>query len=452
MTIKQTLSREEVIQIVERNLGKTLGELNYNKVDTKGSIGQFIEEELFDYAPNSKSEKDFKDADLELKVTPYKMNKNGSFSSKERLVLNIINYMTEHKKDFSTSSFWQKNSELIILFYEHLYDQEKKSFPITHYTIYDYPPKDLKIICNDWQIIRDKILRGEAHLISEADTMYLAACTKGANRHSTRRQPFSSIPAKQRAYSFKSSFMTQLLRQVMFQPKKESLVDESLLEEKSFETIVLEKLAAFKGRSVKSLASEFGLNEKAKSINYMVLSRILGIEGNIKDTEEFQKANIVPKTIRLEEDGSIREHMSFPSFKFTELIKESWESSNLRELLETTKFMFVVFQKMGKDYRYVKSVFWNMPISDLEIHVFEVWQHTFETIDNGNIVKEITKSGIRKTNFIGSQRNLVAHVRPHAQNAKDVYPLPTPDKLTGLEFYTKQCFWLNRGYILNIIK
>ena len=48
--------------------------------------------------------------------------------------------------------------------------------------------------------------------------------------------------------------------------------------------------------------------------------------------------------------------------------------------------------------------------------------------------------------------NEYCHVRPHAQKAIDVYPLPVKDKLTGLEEYTKQCFWLNNSYVLKIIE
>ena len=47
--------------------------------------------------------------------------------------------------------------------------------------------------------------------------------------------------------------------------------------------------------------------------------------------------------------------------------------------------------------------------------------------------------------------NKYCHVRPHAQNANDTYPLPVSDILTGVNEYTKQCFWLNNNYILNII-
>lgn len=61
-----------------------------------------------------------------------------------------------------------------------------------------------------------KVRAGRAHELSEGDTLYLAACTKGANASSVRQQPFSTIPAKQRAYSLKSSYMTQILRNYIF--------------------------------------------------------------------------------------------------------------------------------------------------------------------------------------------------------------------------------------------
>jgi len=32
-------------------------------------------------------------------------------------------------------------------------------------------------------------------------------------------------------------------------------------------------------------------------------------------------------------------------------------------------------------------------------------------------------------------------------NAADTYPLPTKDKLTKTNEYTKHCFWLNNTYV-----
>lgn len=91
-----------------------------------------------------------------------------------------------------------------------------------------------------------------------------------------------------------------------------------------------------------------------------------------------------------------------------------------------------------------------MPLSILDNEVKQVWNKTRDVILDGNIVREI-KNGKRITNFPGMSENDYCHVRPHAQNANDTYKLPVTDKLTGLDEYTKQCFWLNNTYILKIL-
>ena len=60
-----------------------------------------------------------------------------------------------------------------------------------------------KIEKNKRNLIINKIRAGKAHEISEGDTNYLGACTKGANADSVREQPFNSIVAKQRAFCLK---------------------------------------------------------------------------------------------------------------------------------------------------------------------------------------------------------------------------------------------------------
>ena len=94
--------------------------------------------------------------------------------------------------------------------------------------------------------------------------------------------------------------------------------------------------------------------------------------------------------------------------------------------------------------------FWNMLIDILDNEVKKVWDKTVSIINTGSIVREI-KNGNRYTNFPGMSNNDYCHVRPHAQKGIDIYPLPVRDKLTGLDEYTKQCFWLKNKYILKII-
>ena len=82
----------------------------FNNPRSKGSLGNLLEEFYFLYAPNSNPEADFNEAGVELKVTPYLINKNLTMKAKERLVLNIIDFMTEYKNDFKSSHFWFKNN------------------------------------------------------------------------------------------------------------------------------------------------------------------------------------------------------------------------------------------------------------------------------------------------------------------------------------------------------
>ena len=212
-------SIEDVLGVAESAEGKTVGEFDINKrLDSKGNkggIGQILEEGLFKIAVNSRAEADFVNLGLELKVTAIKENKKNEFSAKKRLVLNIINYEVDYKDSFYDSSFWQKNKNLLVVFYLYKDEVDKKEFPIVKAVLHEFDPADLEIIKQDWETIIDKIKQGEAHNISESDTMYLAACTKGVNAKTVRRQPFSDIPAKQRAFSLKNSYMTAFARRVI---------------------------------------------------------------------------------------------------------------------------------------------------------------------------------------------------------------------------------------------
>lgn len=445
-------TKEKIREIVNAVLGKTFGELNNYQLKgelyDKGSYGHILEEDVFEYNKNTNSAPDFKEAGIELKVTPYRINRDGSLSAKERLVLNIINYMDEYKYDFYESHFWYKNRVIQILWYLFEENKDRSEFKITNELLYTIPDNDLPIIMDDWYNIIEKIKQGKAHEISEADTMYLGACTKGANSDSLRQQPFSDILAKQRAFCFKTSYMTQLIRNNFGEKKSAKIIEDRTAD--SFEAIIEKKLSQYYGMSVNQISNMFGVKSQAKSLNEIILAKMLGVTGKISQTDEFLKANIVPKTIRVNESGTIKESMSFPTFKFEELYNEEWETSSLYELFTTTKFMFVIFEEKNKEFIFKKIKFWNMPIQVLNSSVYEVWKKTKDVISSGNIVKSIV-DGVRKTNFPGMAENPVCHVRPHGRDASDTYPLPVADNYTGLYEYTKHCFWLNSSFVLKII-
>jgi DNA mismatch repair protein MutH len=454
--------KNSVIEYAKKLKGKSLRQVCDSKIlehsySGKGNFGQVLEKFYFGYEPNSNSEADFAQIGMELKTSPLKQLKNDEYRSKERLVLNIINYVNVVNQDFENSDFFKKNSSILLIFYLH-----QAGFDILDYLIklvdeWSFPSTDLEIIKKDWQTINEKIANGKAHELSEGDTFYLGACTKGANALSVRQQPFSKIPAKQRAYSFKQGYVNHIIASIANESKGiygKLIPNVSVAKKQTIEEIVISKFKPFYGKTEQEIIKilKIEINTKAKSFYANLTKAILGIELD-KEIEEFEKAEIIVKTVRLKENDLPKEDISFPNFKFEEIVNQDWEDSDFKDILEH-KFLFVFFQFEDDKLVLRKVKFWNMPYKDL-IKVEKVWSKTKQLIKKGGIVKEIktNKKGkeIRFTNFPNKKFSSISHVRPHAKDSLDTYALPKKDKLTKLNEYTKHCFWLNNTYVKNEI-
>ncbi len=418
---------------------------NASKKGNKGRLGQVVEEHYFHYHINSDQNPDFKEAGVELKVTCYKKNKNGDLSAKERVVITMIDYFSVINETFYDSHVWDKCKLMLLIYY--LYDKAVKdryNYRIGYVSLFTPPKEDLPTIESDFNKIVQKVRNGKAHELSEGDTDYLGAVTKGANANSVRVQPFSDIPAKQRAFAFKEKYMTHVLNHYIIPNKDmgEYILDEN--ENKALEEAVIEKVDKYSGMTEKEICEAFDIDyeKKPKQLEALLAYRILGIKGN--KAEEFEKANIIVKTIRIGKNDKIKESMSFPTFKFKELVNEEWETSDFFNYLSETRFLFVVYKYNKNDELVLKGCqFWNIPYDDLQ-EVKKVWIRTKQVLIDGLEVKVINNK--RYNNFPGSSENPVCHVRPHAQNAQDTYELPDG------RMYPKQCFWLNNTYVLSQIQ
>lgn len=99
-----------------------------------------------------------------------------------------------------------------MVFYLHDKDLDLLDYIIKLVDDWQYPDEDLKIIKQDWELINQKIKDGKAHELSEGDTFYLGACTKGSTAlKSFRDQPFNKEQAKQRAYSLKQGYVNHII-------------------------------------------------------------------------------------------------------------------------------------------------------------------------------------------------------------------------------------------------
>lgn len=416
------------------------------KSENKGKLGQIIEEHFFHYKCNSDSRADFPEAGVELKVTPFKFSSNGRMTAKERLIITMIDYMNIVDETFETSHFWSKSKLILLVYY--LYKSEVESnldYTICFSNLFTPSNDDLCIIKRDFELIVNKIKEGKAHELSEGDTLYLGAATKSATSKNRRAQPFSDILAKPRAFAFKQSYMTYVLNNYIVSKKENSekiLKDNKVI---SFEEYVTEIIEMNRGKSVEELSNEFSVSNvnKPKHLESILAYRMLGIKGN--KAEEFIKANVVVKSIRIENNNRIKENMSFPVFKFKELVSEEWENSTFGNYLRETRFFFVIY-KYDKNniLRLQGCQFWNIPYNDLENEVKKVWKNTKQILIAGLQIRNI--NNINYNNFPKQKDNRVCHVRPHARNAKDTDELPDGRQ------YTKQCFWLNGSYIYDQLR
>ena len=452
------LSEEEIMNITKNAMHKTFGyfglDSTYNGRN-KGGLGGFVEENIFEYSANNDDNPDFIDAGIELKVTPVKKNLDGSISSKERLVLNMINYKSEATASFKTSSFYHKNRRLLIWFYLYALGVHPSNFEITDYYLLEFENSlQYKVIERDWTIIHDKIVHGKAHEISESDTEFLAACTKGANSSVLVEQYNTGIKAKPRAYSFKSFFMTYIYRNMIHNIAPYSpLISEDEWMKNPLEEIYKDKLNVYHGLTQQQLCRKLGVNSKAKQLNFMLAQKMLGISGKKKATIEMEIAGIIFRTITVDKNGRPTEAMPFKAFEFEELINTPWEESSIREDFVDLKLMLFVFKEIDGIISFDKVVFWNVPNKVVDGPIKKMHEECADMVRNGTAFYYDSKGKV-KDRFPKEERNSngVCHVRPHARVEADHYELPTADIETRITSYTKQSFWFNKDFVEKILK
>jgi hypothetical protein len=169
----------------------------------------------------------------------------------------------------------------------------------------------------------------------------------------------------------------------------------------------------------------------------------MSIIGRTSRTSELIKAaGIQIKTVQLKANGTPKESMSFKAFSFESIANEDWDTidvdSNHFRNDVSMRFMLVVFQcgsdcKSGDTRVFKRIKFWNMPYADLQI-VRIGWERAKLAVQNSNAAM-----------FPKISDRQIMHVRPKGRDGTDQVCFPDGTTIT------KQCFWLNAGYIKEIL-
>lgn len=328
--------------------------------------------------------------------------------------------------------------------------------------LFEWFEEDMEVILDDYKRITEKIKSGKAHELSESDGNYLSTCTKGAGKgRDFREQPFSDKPAKQRAWELKSSYMTYLINNKIFnQTDQESVVAAARGEKKSSSEIISERILEFKGMSEAELYEKFSINPKAKGKNSTLIRTILGLTGDLDKTQEFQKSNMNLRVIRVDKNGLPKEDSPFKNYNFKELAtNDDWEESHPYQEICNKRFMFVIFKEVAPKLFVLERVkFWGFP-DRLIGEVERVWQETRQILIDG--VQLTQKKNRVFTNFPKSKVNQIVFTKIHAQNTRyEVAPgvfvgkgnESDTDELPDGRKITKHSFWMPKKFLQEVLQ
>lgn len=460
-----------VLEYARRLEGKTLREAldiprdmmpkGYTKASTegkqgnKGAMGENVEEYYFDIHNNSKQEPDFPYIGMELKTTALfekreddttsssrKKNKPVTIRAKERLAITSINYNTILNETFETSHLWEKAKKILLMVYEYRDDTDNVfDMPYRLAAIWGIPDEDLPQIRDDWETVMQKIRDGKAEQISSRDTKYLEAATTGSGHGATVSQPNSDVSAKPRRWALKGSYMTTVINK-LFEERERRI--EQIRRDGEDNTLTLEELVQTRflpyfGKSVDQLKRELGLDaiKQPKNLYARMTKAILGV-GSDAEIEEFAKADVITRTIRVQDNGRIRESVSFPAIDWIEIANTEWEDSDFYRTLQRP-FLFVVYRGESSQHCRLEGLtWWSCPDDALE-EARLVYEDTRHRVLAGDYAHFVKGSGFDGT---GSR----FHVRPHGRNKEDVSPTPQGG-MAG-----KKSFWITNRYVEEIIR
>tara|TARA_B100001059_G_scaffold85975_1_gene84078 strand:+ start:861 stop:2252 length:1392 start_codon:yes stop_codon:yes gene_type:complete len=392
------LSENELLTKGQELLGKSLydlyGELSKKEYKGKGRLGNKVEEIHYHIENNNKQKPDVENLGIEIKTNPLKTHFKGGFVPKERVVLGMIDFSAIVNETFETSSYLKKNR--FILYNMYLDDRVSNDYNYNFLLIdiIKISQDDLDIIENDWNIIRDKAKKRNADDLSQSDTNYLAAVTKGAKNQVP--QPYSvnnkTATAKRRAFAYKASYINHLLKDYKLVSKGSLLYYEKNKISKKYykildsshngniENAVKEKFIPFYGLNDIEIADKFGYIESFnkgvdKSRWHWNTSMIL--TGKRKKylsnfIEEFSKSGLTVKTIRVSKDNQPKEEISFRTQDYAIDEDSSWTESSLYQEIGR-KFLWVVYKESSSNSFFLeRTFFWSIPQEDLN-HIKLKW-------------------------------------------------------------------------------
>lgn len=406
-------NEKEALEVAQKLEGITFSHLNIPTTSNKGLTGNILEN-IFGLTNDNSPKADFYELgfDTELKTTPIKKLKNNNYSAKERLSLQMIEYNDDFDDEFLGSKVFDKIKNTLVINYLLNNDGLKE---IAKSWILWFEDDELEIIQKDYEIIINKIKNGKAHELSDSDTIYLGASRKGHNEN-PRTYRWSKTPAKSRAWSFKTTFMTRKTRFIYNNIKLEIAKSS----QKVFINSVINEILKYKGKTIEEINKSLNRPlSKNKSRHRFAIDAILSKSGISKD--KLSNNNIFIKVQKENKKGNRQESISFPNVEFYDFINWDFEQTE-------------IYQYMSQG---ILNVLWT---NDWKLKNVKKIKFKNERINIArNTFNEIKKSiGTEKVYLVRESDDKVIHLRPKGRNGNDKIILPNGQEIV------KQSLWINK--------
>jgi DNA mismatch repair endonuclease MutH len=389
---------------------------------------------------------------LEIKAVPLKLSKKGKgLTVKERTVIGMIDYFSLLKEKWTNSHARQKLACVLFVYYSYNKNSWQDS-KVEHVEVWNLRGPDEGIMNLDWDAVRRMVDEGKAHELTEKLAKVLSPCTKGVDSAQRVPQPKNpEIPAKPRAFSLKAAFLRQ--RWLLHKKKTfESIAAVTKTKAEDFEITTLARLHLLAGLTLRELSGRFEVEiAGGKQAASILVKKALGFKNDKALIEEFEKTGIEVKAFPVRpSDKYPWEAVSFPAMKMREFEKEEWEDSELEDYLDCILFIPILSPQRktpALNRKLGKAFFWRPSNAEWE-KIKQEWKMFQNEVIAGKcktVRKWRGKKLTRPTQLSKASDTDIIHIRPHSTKGEK------PDIDSHGNEFTKQCFWLNKGFLQKLL-
>ena len=487
--LKHVFIKSELINILERVLNKTLGEIDvkgdfertiYNPKIT-GIAGDVVEHSILGYPSDSKQKPDIivDGIETEVKTTGIRYSKVDAkkgkliYEAKEPMSITAVSPDKIVKETFDESNFWHKLKNLLLIYYH--YDSnitvkasDYANFYLKGYEFHQFSEEDKLRLMADWMIVHDFIEELQADY--EDPTLQYHRLSSELREKLVYIDTAPKWPNPPR-FRLKRNFVSKLVRNHFGEDLEQlpqlyngySDVDEKchqLTEEN-------------KGKNIYELLLKYNIpfndiTKISKSVCEQIIIKMFGGNASsLNKIEMFNNFNIIGKTITLTNKGARTEDMKLFPIDFLEWcdLNVSFDESMASDYFSNHQFLCIIFREIEENI--ATNEFWKnefvgfkrVSFDDIFIkqHVIPLWYEIRRLVNKNLLVEKvcfkkgtnipiINPCGTIKTelNFPKSKENLV-FVRGSGIDStyKNV-------EINGIKMY-RQYVWIKGKYIVDKI-